>query len=214
MYSFSGGNDDSVAGEGSDVEDFLDAYGNVIDPNEIPSAPASASAAAKHSSVDSDSESNVSKEAPGQKDGKKKKKQKKKKNKGNAKDKESYKKVAFMYSNMDGGAPAAKSSDDVGKWKLSEPRESNLSQKEQWVYLGLMDRFAGYTTGQTFKNSQEREDFNIYKHMRSIVLCENEEFQAFAKEIFERPERREARCQLANVARRFVEEYYEHRHAF
>ena len=117
--------------------------------------------------------------------------------------------MAFMYSNM-----AAKSSDDVGKRKLSEPRESNLSQKEQWVYLGLMDRFAGYTTGQTFKNSQEREDFNIYKHMRSIVLCENEEFQAFAKEIFERPERREARCQLANVARRFVEEYYEHRHAF
>ena len=59
MYSFSGGDGDIVAGEGSDVEDFLDAYGNVIDPNEIPSAPASA--AAKHSSVDSDSESNVSK---------------------------------------------------------------------------------------------------------------------------------------------------------
>ena len=59
--------------------------------------------------------------------------------------------------------------------------------------------------------TQEREDFNIYKHMRSIVLGENEEFQAFAREVFERPERRQARCSLAPVVRRFVEEYYEHR---
>ena len=50
--------------------------------------------------------------------------------------------------------------------------------------------------------------------MRSIVLGENEEFQAFAKEVFDRPERREARCRLSPVVRRFVEEYYEHRHTF
>ena len=88
------------------------------------------------------------------KDGKKKKKQKKKK-----KDNKSYNQVAFMY-NMDGGgggAPIAKKKpEDVGKWKLSEPRESNLNQKEQWVYLGLMEKFAGYTSGQPFKNSQGR----------------------------------------------------------
>ena len=87
--------------------------------------------------------------------------QKKKKNKGNKtggdneiKDSKSYNRVAFMYD-MDASTPT-KSFDDVGKWKLSEPRESSLNQKEQWAYLGLMDRFAGYTSGQPFKNSQGR----------------------------------------------------------
>ena len=59
--------------------------------------------------------------------------------------------------------------------------------------------------------TQERDDFTIYKNLRSIVLSENEEFQLFAREVFERPERRERRCRLAPVVRRFVEEYYEHR---
>ena len=88
--------------------------------------------------------------------------QKKKKNKGSKtggdneiKDSKSYNRVAFMYD-MDASTPA-KSFDDVGKWKLSEPRESSLNQKEQWAYLGLMDRFAGYTSGQPFKNSQGRD---------------------------------------------------------
>ena len=99
--------------------------------------------------------------------------QKKKKKKGNkagddaTKDSKSFNKVAFMYD-LDGrGNSMAKSTpDDVGKWKLSEPRESSLSQKEQRVYLGLMEKFAGYTSGQPFKNSQERRSvlskFELY----------------------------------------------------
>ena len=59
--------------------------------------------------------------------------------------------------------------------------------------------------------SQERDDFNIYKHLRSIVLSENDEFQAFAKEVFGRPERKRARCKLDHIVRRFVEDYFEHR---
>ena len=61
---------------------------------------------------------------------------------------------------MDGGGTSAAakttSANDIGKWTLSEPRESSLSQKEQRVYLGLLDRFAGYSSGQPFKNTQGR----------------------------------------------------------
>ena len=85
--------------------------------------------------------------------------QKKKKNKDKdaIRDNKTFNQVAFMY-NMDGGgtSTAKTSPGDIGKWTLSEPRESSLSQKEQRVYLGLLDRFAGYSSGQPFKNTQGR----------------------------------------------------------
>ena len=67
LLYFSGGDGDSVAGEGSDVEDFLDAYGNVIDPADVPAKKPTSAAAKQASSADSDTESNVSKEEKGQK---------------------------------------------------------------------------------------------------------------------------------------------------
>ena len=101
--------------------------------------------------------------------------QKKKKNKDKdaIRDNKTYNQVAFMY-NMDGGGgtSAAKTSpNDIGKWTLSEPRESNLSQKEQRVYLGLLDRFAGYSSGQPFKNTQGRYSVKFQKNdrLRCIV---------------------------------------------
>ena len=75
-----------------------------------------------------------------------------------------------------GGTSAAKTSpNDIGKWTLSEPRESNLSQKEQRVYLGLLDRFAGYSSGQPFKNTQGRysvpSSSDISKELHGMVWC-------------------------------------------
>ena len=130
----------------------MDAYGNVIDPTELASTPASV--ASKHSSVDSDTESNVSKGAGQKAGGKKKKKNKKKKGDDNGLDehgaaKDNYNMAAYAYAMGAGGAAPSN-----GEWKLAEPRESNLSHKEQRHYLGLMEKFAGYTNAQDLKNVQ------------------------------------------------------------
>ena len=134
----------------------MDAYGNVIDPTELTSTPASV--ASKHSSVDSDTESNVSKDAGLKAGGKKKKKKKNKKKdkgddngleeQGDAK-KDSYKMAAYAYAMGAGGGASSR-----GEWKLAEPRESSLSHKEQRHYLGLMEKFAGYTNARDLKNVQ------------------------------------------------------------
>jgi hypothetical protein len=142
--------DDDISSD--EDEDFLDAYGNVIDPSQKAAAADSVGSEASTDATKTVSSRGGARSQTSSK--KKKKKNRSKKKGGNPNDPIPRASSKEGYRDLDGGttsqidSSSRHNSSQAGRsrvptLKKEEPRASSLSHKEQMLYLGMMAKFTG-----------------------------------------------------------------------
>ncbi|TRY73615.1 hypothetical protein TCAL_01867 [Tigriopus californicus] len=197
----------------SDEDDFLDSYGNVIDPsqgsqswktsgkfedaNKQCALPSSASRL-------SPEKANVRSMAP---------------DKSSVQEKKKTMYPPPEYKDLDNMVDSADSSTKSSlilnhndfDFQLLEPKHSILDQSEQMTLLKLMEKFLSPNFDGATMNDSAHQENQLYQSLRLLIKEEQEEFQSFTRSLFFKEEFLKRLSVLKPDVRRYVEECYEHR---